>query len=509
MQNIDHYPSGLEECLRSQGDALTVPSDLFCNATWDTILCWPPILIGTVKKLPCPRANRKGVLRQAYASKECGLDGVWVGVHPGNDVFPDEFYPGWTNYSECVDVVYDITETVSPNITNITEASPISVGALPISYNGADIFGSALLVISLLLVLVSLGITCCCNVIQSTRLRFYRNLFAAFIFHDILELVVRLGRVFHSHLIIRNLGTCVSFGVLLTLLSTAIFSWLLVIGISLMLTYKGVVVENRMYYVMCLLGWFMPTVVTITWLSVSVLGGNLSCWDGELYIDRLTSSFWIIQGSIAAFLLFTWMCILTFLCKYREYEIQRKYNENKELAVETTNIKRSAYKVFCVLSFVTVAYTVYLSCSQMAVTEALSYLLVFVMFSRGIIVAIFMCFLEEYCKCWDGVYAVEGCSTDSESLSSRNSSHPSHYGHLNVLPLPNDRTSLQVNDRTQLSDRTSLQMSNDRTLPKDQTPIMIDRYMPNERLSVTFDRTAFQSLKNDRSSYHTDRFHVL
>jgi hypothetical protein len=72
-------------------------------------------------------------------------------------------------------------------------------------------------------------------------------------------------RVFDSDVIIRDIETCISFGVLLTLMSMAIFSWLLVIGISFMLTFKGVVVENRMYYVMCLLGWFMPTVATITW----------------------------------------------------------------------------------------------------------------------------------------------------------------------------------------------------------------------------------------------------
>ncbi|CAG2230726.1 unnamed protein product [Mytilus edulis] len=119
----------------------------------------------------------------------------------------------------------------------------------------------------------------------------------------------------------------------------------------------------------------------------------------------------------------------------REWEMHRKYSENKDLAVELTNIKQSGYKMFATMCFMTGAYIIYLSCSQSPLTESLSYLLVLVMFSRGIIVAVFMCFLEEHCKCWDGVYAVEGSTTtDSESLSSRNSSHPSHYGHHTVLP---------------------------------------------------------------------------
>lgn len=431
---FEDHPSSLIECLDSQGDApYTVPSNLFCNATWDTVLCWPPTIIGSLTKLPCP--GKYGQETGKYASKECGLDGKWVGAHPGYEEFPKDFAPGWTNYSECVGVIYDIMRNTTDSVVNVSESASISVGALSVSHNGADIFGAVLLVISLILILASLGITCCNTAVQSTRTRFYRNLFAAFIFHDILELIVRLGRVFHSDVIIRDIETCVSFGVLLTLLSTAIFSWLLVIGISYMLTFKGVVVENRMYYVMCLLGWFMPTVVTITWLSVTVLGGNLSCWNGELYIARMTSSFWIIQGSIIIFLFFSWLCMVSFLWRFKEYDMHRKYSENKELLLELTNLKQSGYKLFVALCFTTGSYIIYLSCSQTPLTESLSYLLVLVLFSRGIIVAIFLCFLEEQCRCWDGVYSVEGCSTDSESLSSRNSSHPSHYGNHTHLPI--------------------------------------------------------------------------
>lgn len=433
MKKLGYYPTSLKECLDSQGDApFTVPSNLFCNATWDTVLCWPPTIIGSLTKLPCPGKDLSKP--EIYASKECGLDGNWVGLHPGDEIFPKDYEPGWTNYSECIGVAYDIAKNASESVMNVSESASVSVGALSISQNGADIFGVVLLVLSLICILASLSITCCCTVIQSTRTRFYRNLFAAFIFHDILELIVRLGRVFDSDVIIRDIETCISFGVLLTLMSMAIFSWLLVIGISFMLTFKGVVVENRMYYVMCLLGWFMPTVATITWLSVTVLGGDLACWDGELYIARMASSFWIIQGSIITFLFFSWLCILSFLWRYKEYEIQRKYSENKELIVELTNIRQSGFKMLVVLCFLTGAYVIYLSCSQTTLSESLSYLLVLVLFSRGIIVSIFLCFLENHCRWWDGVYAVEGCSTDSESLSSRNSSHPSHYGHHTHLP---------------------------------------------------------------------------
>jgi hypothetical protein len=102
-------------------------------------------------KLPCPGKDLSKP--EIYASKECGLDGNWVGLHPGDEIFPKDYEPGWTNYSECIGVVYDIAKNASESVMNVSESASVSVGALSISQNGADIFGVVLLVLSLICIL--------------------------------------------------------------------------------------------------------------------------------------------------------------------------------------------------------------------------------------------------------------------------------------------------------------------------------------------------------------------
>ena len=407
------YPSSLEECLESQGDApYTIPPEMFCNASWDTVLCWPPTLIGSTTKLPCPQYLKLPSGR--YASKSCGIDGKWIGVHPGKEEFPKEFYPGWTNYSECLGLVYDIKHESNESDFNVSEKAPVSFGALPITHNGADVMGAILLIVSLTLLVASLGITCLSRTVSTTRAKLYKNFFAAFIIHDTLELVIRLGRAVNSDDVVNDVEMCVSIGVMVTLTTSAIYTWLTIIAICFSLTMKGIYIECKMYYILCLLGWFVPTVVTITWLSVTVLEGNLNCWYGELYIAKLQSSFWIIESVNITLLCATWALLINFLWKFNEHRAHRMYSDNKELCAEMTFIKQSAFKVLIVLCFVTAAYIIYVTSSQDKLSEPIAYVLVLTLFSRGIVTSIFLCFLEESCKCWDGAYAVENLREEDD-----------------------------------------------------------------------------------------------
>ncbi|KAK3088338.1 hypothetical protein FSP39_017855 [Pinctada imbricata] len=410
------YPSTLEECFESQGDApYSIPPEMFCNATWDTVLCWPPTLVGSTTKLPCPKYLNLGTGK--YASKSCGINGKWIGIHPGKNIFPKELYPGWTNYSECLGLDYDIKNVNDSADFNVSDKSPVSLGALPLAHNGADVLGSIMLMISLILLVASLVITCCSRTVSTTRTKLYKNFFAAFIIHDTLELVIRLGRSVDSNDVVNDVETCVSIGVMVTLTTSAIYTWLAIIAICFTFTMKGIVIETKIYYILCLLGWFVPTVVTITWLSVTVLEGNLNCWYGELYIAKLESSFWIIESINITLLCSTWVLLIHFLWKFNEHKSHRQFSDNKELCAEMTFIKQSAFKVLVVLCFVTAAYIIYVTSSQDKLSEPIAYALVLTLFSRGITTAIFLCFLEESCKCWDGVYSVEN-SSEEESIYS-------------------------------------------------------------------------------------------
>lgn len=415
------YPTSLEECLKSQGDKIhKFPKAYFCNASWDGVLCWPPTLKGLTFKLACP--DYLGLSPETFAYKSCGKDGKWVGQHPGINEYPD-WEPGWTNYSECKGVVYEtILENNGTIDVNVSEAAPISFGTLPLTYDGADILACVLLSVSVIFTMAAIGISCFSKGIQATRVRFYRNLFAAFLFHDMLDLVMNVGRILESSNIINDVKPCVAMGVLVTLTSSAIFVWLFILGIYYILTMKSVVMERRMYFVLCLLGWFVPTVITITWLSVTVIYGKTYCWFGELFIATLESSFWIIESTNMCFLALTWLFLIHFLCKYNDADTIRRHNENKELAVELGNIRSSAVKIVVLLTFVTVGYLVYLAFAHNTYSEVLAYMFVLTVYSRGIITSTFLCFLDENSHCWDGFYNVINTESGEESDGASTSS---------------------------------------------------------------------------------------
>ncbi|KAK7473456.1 hypothetical protein BaRGS_00035285, partial [Batillaria attramentaria] len=77
-------------------DIINTPVQLtgvFCNRTWDNVMCWPDTAAGTVRYLPCPDyINRFD--QAEYATKHCLENGSWY-VHP-------EFGKPYTNFSTCI-----------------------------------------------------------------------------------------------------------------------------------------------------------------------------------------------------------------------------------------------------------------------------------------------------------------------------------------------------------------------------------------------------------------------
>ncbi|KAF0293772.1 Calcitonin receptor-like protein 1 [Amphibalanus amphitrite] len=68
--------------------------DGWCNATFDSILCWPPTAPSTEQLLPCPPF--KGVDPNKFARRYCLEDGIWRGR-----THHETLVGGWTNYSDC------------------------------------------------------------------------------------------------------------------------------------------------------------------------------------------------------------------------------------------------------------------------------------------------------------------------------------------------------------------------------------------------------------------------
>ncbi|KAK3888604.1 hypothetical protein Pcinc_007330 [Petrolisthes cinctipes] len=75
---------------------------MYCNATFDKIMCWPPTLADTMMTLPCPPVQGVDLKQTAY--KTCTAEGRWQGKVPGDEEGAeagDTSQYGWTNYTSC------------------------------------------------------------------------------------------------------------------------------------------------------------------------------------------------------------------------------------------------------------------------------------------------------------------------------------------------------------------------------------------------------------------------
>nr|XP_022290360.1 calcitonin gene-related peptide type 1 receptor-like [Crassostrea virginica] len=84
-----------ERCQRVALAPRPLSSGLFCNQTFDDIVCWPDTPAGTVAELDCPNYINNFDIR-AKARRECLSNGQWY-VHPG-------FNKTWTDFRDCLDI---------------------------------------------------------------------------------------------------------------------------------------------------------------------------------------------------------------------------------------------------------------------------------------------------------------------------------------------------------------------------------------------------------------------
>ncbi|CAD6188331.1 unnamed protein product [Caenorhabditis auriculariae] len=100
------------DMLREKGiPPVPTPSDgsLWCNATYDTVLCWPPTPANTSITLACPPL--KGLDPSRYIEKRCDETGRWMGKKHG-------FYEnpwGWTNYTICFKIDFEDVK-IAPSV---------------------------------------------------------------------------------------------------------------------------------------------------------------------------------------------------------------------------------------------------------------------------------------------------------------------------------------------------------------------------------------------------------
>ncbi|KAH8386873.1 hypothetical protein KR093_003156, partial [Drosophila rubida] len=284
---------------------------IYCNWTWDSLLCWPPTPAGVLARMNCP-AGYHGVDPRKFANRKCELDGHWGGR-------PNETEPnpaGWTDYGPCYkpEVIRLMQEIKDVNVSPLCPLSPptsvpdvCSISQLYMDIaqrtRTLEIIG---LCLSLLALIISLVIFCAFRSLRNNRTKIHKNLFIAMVLQVIVRLTLYLDQFRRgkpeaatnaSLSVIENTPyLCEASYVLLEYARTAMFMWMFIEGLYLHNMITVAVFQGSFPLVIfSLLGWGMPVLMTTVWVQCTAIFMDTSLGDC-MWNYNLTPYYWILEG---------------------------------------------------------------------------------------------------------------------------------------------------------------------------------------------------------------------
>ncbi|KAK8405840.1 hypothetical protein O3P69_001960 [Scylla paramamosain] len=292
----------------------------YCNATWDNIMCWPPVPANTRMALPCPPVQ--GVDLQQTAHRMCSVEGRWLGKD-GEDSSPT----GWTNYTACF--TPDVRDLLNRLYSGTEEDAQMKFLVAKGS-RALEIIGLTLSLVSLLLALFIFSYF---KKLRNNRTRIHKNLFTAMV----VQVAVRLV-LYGDQALVRGDSTglgsglasdrqgidstpvlCEAFYIVLEYGRSAMFMWMFIEGMYLnnlisVAFFQGPPNYSAYYAI----GWGIPVFMTACWAVVMGLWKNVDCWWGYSF----TTYYWILEGPrftvIGANLLFLLNIMRILISKLRE-----------------------------------------------------------------------------------------------------------------------------------------------------------------------------------------------
>ncbi|KAK6629841.1 hypothetical protein RUM43_003661 [Polyplax serrata] len=279
----------LETCHQKFKTFVPPTGEIYCNWTWDSVLCWPPTKAAAVAVQNCPKD--RGIDPTKLVYKKCLGIGHWEGRVRGTYDSPQ----GWTNYTTCFTretwelfkMLYAGSEDNAKIKLDIAEKT-----------RTLEIVGFS---VSLVALLFSLAIFFRFRGLRNSRTRIHKNLFIAMEIQVVVRLTLYIDQVvvkgkFHFWQGIHNTPLlCETSYVLLEYARTAMFMWMFVEGLYLhnMITVTVFHKEQSYYTMYSIIGWGSPVAITAAWALVTATHYTTSkCWWGY----NLTGYFWILEG---------------------------------------------------------------------------------------------------------------------------------------------------------------------------------------------------------------------
>uniref|UniRef100_A0A914DK67 Uncharacterized protein n=2 Tax=Acrobeloides nanus TaxID=290746 RepID=A0A914DK67_9BILA len=288
----------MEQCLdaleRNGLSTFPVVDDgsLWCNATWDTVLCWPATPANSSISLQCPPL--KGLDPTKNITKFCHASGRWMGKSE-NDFSKEH---GWTNFTMC------FTEEVTKIMENLNNETLVMAQAIARNARRVEFIGLGLSLLTLTLSILIFS--------SFRRLRVFRNqlhlqLMIAILMVVIIRLVLYIDLIFtdklggvHANQEGRTINTmrivCEMMFFLLEYFKSVAFWWTFLEGFylynQLVLTVFNTEPKLKLYL---LAGYGIPLLHTCLWLGIIFYkkAGKVERCLGSYYLEP---EFWILDG---------------------------------------------------------------------------------------------------------------------------------------------------------------------------------------------------------------------
>ncbi|KAH8250494.1 hypothetical protein KR038_008094, partial [Drosophila bunnanda] len=365
----------------------TLPqTGLYCNWTWDTLLCWPPTPAGVLARMNCP-GGYHGVDTRKFANRKCELDGRW-GSRPNAT---ETNATGWTDYGPCYkpEVIRLMQQMGSREDLDLYIEIARRTRTL-------EIVG---LCLSLFALIVSLLIFCTFRSLRNNRTKIHKNLFIAMVLQVIIRLTLYLDQFRRgskeaatntSLSVIENTPyLCEASYVLLEYARTAMFMWMFIEGLYLHNMVTVAVFQGSFpLKFFSRLGWCVPILMTTVWARCTVIYMDTSLGDC-LWNYNLTPYYWILEGPRLAVILLNF-CFLVNIIRVLVMKLRQSQASDIE---QTRKAVRAAIVLLPLLGITNILHQV--APLKTATNFAVwSYSTYFLTSFQGFFIALIYCFLN-------------------------------------------------------------------------------------------------------------------
>lgn len=287
------------ECYRRMETEEHSIAGLFCNRTWDNIMCWQDTPAGSTVEQSCP-SYINGFDTDENASRICLPNGTWFVPSYLNGTMS-----GWTDFMSCLAPTNVSSGREQDNNIDLGVANMVKkhMNEFRLMYN----IGYAL---SLVCLLLAVAIMLYFRRLHCPRNAIHLNLFLAFILRALMNTI-------KENLFVQSLGfpgdvgnwdnntiyfkegahwECRLFYSLFQYVLMASYIWIFVEGLYLhMLIFVSVFTEKTRILWYMVFGWSLPVPFVLAWAISRYLIDNTLCWNTSTNSSGLT---WIMKGPV-------------------------------------------------------------------------------------------------------------------------------------------------------------------------------------------------------------------